>query len=137
MKYSKLEKAVIDQLKIDSEQELIDICKDVCNHGADAGWHGFIYHTETLAFSRKHKKAILESLEAMAADIGEDMLTCIGSFNCLSDGRGAKRVPIYTNTEIAQAIWQGKGEAVTPVLNALAWYALETVANDIMNKLEG
>ena len=118
--YKKLINAVIDNIGLDSVE-------DVVNHGINGGFSGFIYYSDTIAFFKKHKKDILKMAENMAADLGEDMLTMIGNFNCLSSGDYRNRKPDYTPTEIGQALFNGKGEAATQVQNAMAWFAAEEV----------
>ena len=101
-----------------------DIQKQL-NHGADAGWTGFIYYSDTCKFFDDNKDLILQQLEDDANEFGEDMLTMISHFNCLTDNN---RKPIYTYTEIMNAIYDVNDENETIIKNALAWYALETVA---------
>ncbi len=102
---------------------------DVANHGASGGFHGWIYYTETLAFTRRTKKAILAYAEEQAKEFGQGMLEMICGFGVF------RRDPI-TVGEVAQAIYQGKGDAATQVLNVLAWYALEEVARAYCDLME-
>ena len=119
--YKTLINAVIRRVGMDSVQ-------DINNHGVDGGFGGFIYYTDTVKFYNRYKKQILQMAEEMAADLGEgDMLSMIQNFNCLSSGRYPDRKPDYTQTEIAQALFSGKGECVDQIKNAMAWYAAEEV----------
>lgn len=104
---------------------------DITNHGINGGFNGFIYHYETVAFSKKHKKLILETLADLARDLGEgDEFQLIAGFNCLST-RGK---PDYTPGQIAKLLHarepKNGDEAAdyTQIFNALAWYAGEEVA---------
>lgn len=102
--------------------------KDVVNHGADGGFSGFIYYTETNAFFRAHKAEILALAESLASDLGEDMLTIISGFNCLKDAK-------FTPTEIGAAIFSAEGEHAEVIRNAMAWFALEEVARELNPEL--
>jgi hypothetical protein len=100
-----------------TQQNMLDICRG----GGDAGWHGFIYYTETTAFTRRNKKLILDLLSSQAADYGYAGPTeLIASFRCLKNE--------VSNEEVWRAIYTGKGEMLTTIYNALAWYALEEVS---------
>jgi len=102
----------------DSFQEM---APDIANHGADAGFHGWIYHKETLAFTRRNKKAIMEYAAEQAKDFGQGTLEMIQGFGVFKRNKPSV-------DEIAQAIYQGRGDYSTDVLNVLAWYALEETA---------
>lgn len=98
--------------------------EDVARHSADAGWAGFTYYTDTLAFYKAHKADILKLAEDIASDFGQDMLAMIAGFGCLKrDGLSA--------TEIAEALFSGRGECATTVRNAMAWFALEETAREL------
>lgn len=105
-----------------------DALRDVYNHGADAGFPGFTYHVDTVAFYRKHRESINKMAHEMAEDIGEHTLDMVKSFRCLNND--------YSTEEIAQVMfgkWQEKDE-YTIIANALAWFALEEVAREIFDK---
>lgn len=120
-KFSKLIKAVTSKVGIES-------IEDVNRHGIGGGFGGFIYYYDTLPFFKKYKKQILELAEDMAPSICEGgALELIQNFNCLSSGQYPNKKPNYTQTEIAQAIYSGKGENATQVQNAMAWFAAEEV----------
>ena len=106
-------------------------CYDIANFGIDGGFHGFIYYADTVAFFRRNKRHILELAENEASAFGEtDVLSFFASFNCM------KSLDI-SETEIAKAVFTGKGELCVQVLNCLAWYAAETVAREIHDILRG
>lgn len=118
--YAVLINAVINRIGIDSVE-------DVNGHGIDGGFHGFIYTRDTVAFFKAHKKDILKMAEDMANNLGEDMLSMVGSFGCLSSGTYPNRKPDYTPTEIGEAIFSGRGECAETIQNAMAWFAAEEV----------
>lgn len=96
--------------------------RDVCRGGADAGFPGFCYYSDTTAFYRRHRKAINDMASELAGDIGENVLDMVKGFRCLNGD--------YSTSEIAQVMfgkWQDTDEH-TAIGNALAWFALETVA---------
>lgn len=101
--------------------------RDVANHGADAGFSGFIYYTDTNAFFKRNKSAILECAKNLASDIGEDVFTMIAGFNCL------KTDPVT----VSEAIHNPRTNDPENVRNALAWFALEEVARSYSDLLDG
>lgn len=131
----KLIRAVVNQLG--GWEAFQEKAPDISNHGAAGGFGGIIYYSETVAFSKKHKKIILEYAEQLADDIGEgDVFQLIASFNCL---KGLELSP----GQIAALIY-GKeprdGDAAddyTQVFNALCWFAAEEVARSYVDFLEG
>lgn len=118
--YKRLINAVISRISM-------EYVEDVNRHGINGGFSGFIYYSDTVAFFRQYRKDILKLAEDMASQLGEDMITMISNFNCLSSGSYPNRKPDYTTTEISQAIFTGRGDASTQVLNAMAWFAAEEV----------
>lgn len=99
---------------------------DVSNHGIDGGYCGFIYYDETNAFTKKHKKLIIENVMQFADEIGESFTKVIADFNCL------KNTGITDDDVITALMYPRSCEeyTVTQVYNALAWYAGETVARE-------
>lgn len=98
-----------------------EMAEDVANHGADGGFHGWIYYNETCGFTRRNKVAILEALKESADSLGEGMFGMVCGFGIFRNDKP-------TVDEVARAIYQGKGEIVDTVLNVLAWFALEETA---------
>lgn len=119
--YKRLINAVISRVGMDA-------VKDINEHGIDAGFSGFTYYNDTVKFFDTYKKDILKLAEDTASQIDDNgMLSMIQSFNCLSSGDRNKRKPDYTQTEIAEALFSGKGENVTTIKNAMAWFTAEEV----------
>ena len=99
---------------------------DVANHGIDGGYRGFIYYSDTVAFTKKHKKAIVENIKQFADDVGESFTEVIANFNCLKNTS-------ITENDVMLALMSPRSceeYIVTQVYNALAWYAGETVAHE-------
>ena len=118
--------AVIDRLDPEDEAEIIRRMKDVREHGADGGFHGFCYYSETRDFFKKNREAIASLVERMAEDLGEDPIRMVTQFRCLE---GYKIKPGI----VGRLLWRdGKSEydfaGYDDVANALAWFALEEVA---------
>lgn len=99
-------------------QSFTESAADVCRGGANAGWHGFIYHAETVPFTKRNRDALLSYAGDMARDMGEkSACALIAGFNCVD----------LSSDEVAEAIYNPKSENATEVYNALAWFALEEV----------
>ena len=105
----------------------MDSIEDVNSYGISGGFGGFIYYNDTVKFFKSHRKDILKLAENMSFQLGEDLLSMISNFNCLSSGDYKNRKPDFTQNEIAQAIYTGKGECVTNIQNGMAWFAAEEV----------
>lgn len=126
-----LKQAVINQLDIEDQNELLETLSDVANHGADGGFGGFIYYNETAEFARSNMAAIKDALKADAQEMGVGLLEMVQGFNCLSDGGTP-----YSVDTIAEVLYGGDDESdeATCILNALAWYALERVAYEVSDQ---
>lgn len=117
-------RAVIRQVGgFDSFKEM---AQDVSSHGANGGFHGFIYYTDTVKFTKNNKAAILEYAKEQSSDYGQSLTGMIAGFNCLK----------YTEEEAAEALYNSRSENRTDLYNALAWYALEEVARAYCDILE-
>lgn len=101
---------------------------DVVNHGADAGYSGFTYYTDTLAFYKAHKGDILALAQHIAEELGEDMLAMVAGFDCLRNDK-------LTPSEVGEALYSGRGDCAQTVRNAMAWFALEEVARELNPEL--
>jgi hypothetical protein len=95
-----------------------EMAEDITNHGVGGGFHGWIYHADTVPFAKRNKAAIMELAQQMADDLGEPLYRMIGGFNCLKMAEG----------EVAEAIHNPRSDDRTQVFNALAWFAAEEVA---------
>jgi hypothetical protein len=94
---------------------------DVMSHGADQGFSGFIYYTETCEFYARNRADIVALAEDMARDLGEaSVCGMVLGFDCL---RGSA-----TEDEVASTLYGAKRRHNYLVANALAWFALEEVA---------
>lgn len=100
--------------------------KDVYSHGADTGWSGFSYYADTVAFFRRHRKAILALVEQASYEFDQSAFEFVRGFRCLQP------VDRETDAQICRVLGGGRlrdGDLIVP--NALAWYALEAVARAV------
>lgn len=98
-----------------------DTFQDVCNNGADGGYGNFVYYSDTVEFTRKNKKAILEMAEEQAQDFGISLGEMFTSFKCFKG---------YSESEIFRAIYDHRSNDRTTIFNGLSWYALEEVCRE-------
>lgn len=93
---------------------------NVAAHGADSGAaSNFIYYTDTVGFALRNAGMIGDLANEMAKDFGYDStIGMLKSWRCLNG---------WSENEIAEAFYTGRGEAAVQVNNALAWFALEEV----------
>lgn len=116
---------VYNQMGCDNVAEFFETCDNVAGHGAACGFNGFIYYSETVAFFRAHRSAIVRMVSELADDLGEDALTMVKSFKCLNN--------CYDYDDVARAMYGRYDDDLTQIYNALSWYALEEVANAASN----
>ena len=118
-----LTEAVLNQIS-DDREEALEILKDVARSGADAGWPGFTYHSDTTQFYRDNRKAIEALIKETAEEIGERPAEMVASFKCLD---------CYTEEEICPALYGRFDAELYQIYNALAWFALEETAYRLDN----
>lgn len=120
---SKLIDAVVEQIGD------TDYLLDVANHGAQGGYSGFTYYSDTIEFWNKNRINIRKLASIQADEMGLGMLEMIAGFNCL------KQLDLSLD-EVAAVIYTDKEtENRTAILNAMAWYALEEVARSYSDML--
>ena len=109
------------------------IAKGVAEHGADAGWSGFVYYRETTEFFRKYSDEILTMLNAEANDYGITPAEMVAGFSCLSEQVDRDAIAAI----LAFGTRGVSDDDRATVYNALAWYALETVSRRLVECMEG
>ena len=110
---------VLRQLGETCGDEAAGTLRNVREHGADGGFSGFIYYADTCRFYSRNRSCIVAQLVGDAADYGyPSSVALVASFRSM-DG--------VSHDDIARTM-HGRGPADDTVANALAWYALETVA---------
>jgi len=104
-----------------------EMAEDITNHGVDGGFHGWIYHSDTVPFAKRNQAAIMGMAQDLAYDLGEPLYRMIGGFNCLKMAEG----------DVAEAIHNPRSDDKVQVFNALAWFAAEEVARSYCDTNEG
>lgn len=134
----KLIRAVLRQLG--GGKDAIEALNDVRHGGADAGFAGFTYYSDTVPFFKRNRKEIVALAEQQAEDFGVNVAEMVAGFNCLA-GRKLKREYAERSSQhnraainefmpsVSRCLYGGHlTDDDTDVANALAWYALEEVA---------
>jgi hypothetical protein len=104
---------------------------EVSEHGADCGWSGFTYYSDTIAFYKKHRTDIVRHMEQTAAEFGTDIISMVQGFGVFRNSDKP------TPSEVGRALWNGKTEdELTNLYNVFSWYALEEVARTWYRYLE-
>lgn len=121
--------AVIDQSG--GWESFTESAVDVSRYGANCGYSGFIYYSETCGFFDANKREILRLLSYSAKDFGTNVIDMVCGFSCLSDIDKSDIESILFGFDPLDECSE------TQVKNALAWFALETVCFDYANCVEG
>lgn len=120
-------KAVYNQLGCDDFEEFETHCDDCLTPGgcgANAGFTGFIYYTETTQFYKDNREQILKVLTDLSEGIGDrSILDTVLGFNSL-DGNDWETV-----RAAALTIWGNDDQVDQYVADSLAKFAFEEVAN--------
>jgi hypothetical protein len=98
---------------------------DCAKHGADGGFPGFSYYSDTLSFFRRNWEDIAKNIELMAEEIGEDVISMVQGFGVFRYGTPP------TAASIGQALW-GTGklkDGLTSLYNVFAWFCLEEISH--------
>ena len=121
--YHPLKRAVMHQFG-DSES-FYESVSDIANHGASGGVSGFIYYSDTVNFTKRNKGKIMQTLTELSSDRRESIISMLSHWQCLKG---------MSQCEIVDGLYNPKSDNKTTVYNALAWYALEEVANVVYNE---
>lgn len=122
---AKLTRAVIKQLG--GWASFKESAEDICNHGINGGYGGFIYYSDTVPFFTRNRRAIIDLAKEQAADFGQGVLEMIAGFNCFAGD--------YTADEIGETLFGRDPD--TQIANGLAWYAGEEVARCYVDMIDG
>ena len=107
-------------------REAVETCIDAANCGADAGWPGFTTYSETIRFALRNRTEIRKALADYCVD-GGGIAAMVAEFPCLRNCE-------TTIDEVSEALYgdpSNMSAGSDLVLNALAWFALETVGHAI------
>ncbi len=102
--------------------------QDVTNNGAQGDFCGFIYYADTVKFTERNKKEIMQFCENFASELGESgIIEFICNFNCMKN---------YKQSEIASGLYDSKSDFKTDVYNALAWLMLEEISRSYCDLMD-
>ena len=105
-------------------KELSDILINCSNHGANVGFSGFIYYSDTVPFYKKHRQDIVSHMEQTAAELGTDIISMVHGFGVFQHSQKP------TTSEIGKALWGNYHKPeLTTLYNVFAWYALEEISH--------
>lgn len=113
--YKALINAVVNRIGMESVM-------DVVNHGIDGGFTGFIYYSDTHEFAIKYRKLIVQMLEEMASDLGEDTVKMVSGFGVFRNSP----MDNEDKRDLYKYLSGGKPEQGT-ITNLMAWFAAEEV----------
>jgi len=111
--------------------ELSGNFSDCSKHGADSGFSGFIYYSDTNQFYKKHRQDIVSHMENSAAELGTDIISMVQNFGVF------RRSEKPTASEIGKALWDSRNRSELTILyNVFAWYTLEEISHTWNRYLE-
>jgi len=113
-------------------KELSRIFIECSEHGAEAGFTGFINSSDMVKFFKANQKDIVSHMEHTAEELGTDIFSMVQNFGIFRNSE--KPAP----TKIGQALW-GNSKTypdVTDLYDVFAWYVLEEISNTWYRYLE-
>ena len=115
-----LEKAVLKQIGV-SKKEFVN---NVSNYrDASAGISGFIYYSDTHEFTMRNQTAIIELLEEMASEFGQEVGEMVAGFGVFGGQMEYEdKKDLYSFLSWSKSVEQGE------VTNVLAWLCVEHLA---------
>ena len=112
-------------------RELTAIFSDCSRKGANVGFTGFSYATDTAAFFTENRKDIIAHMVQTAADSGLDILSMVQEFGIFRNSDKP------TLSEIGQALWDSKKyPEFSTLYQVFAWYTLEEISHTWYRYLE-
>jgi hypothetical protein len=111
-------KAIIRQSG--GKESFAEMAQDIVDHGADAGFSGWIYYSDTVDFFIGNRKNIMAFAKESAEDMGMSMFEMIKGF-------GVFRGDPASDEEIAEALYDRNSDDPR-VRNVMAWFVLEEYA---------
>ena len=130
---TELQQRVIEQLSGESElnKDNASTLNDIARYGADFGFVGFTYYSDTCKFFDNNKDLIMKQLLEDRINIGYNSLTdMLSSFKCFKDVDNYNIEAFLINSD------DENNEEQTTLKNGLAWYALETVDQQLEEQTE-
>jgi hypothetical protein len=113
-------------------KELSGIFVDCSKHGANNGFTGFSYYTDTVKFFKKHQNDIVFHMEKTAAELGTDVISMVLNFG---EFRNSDDPP--TPSKVGKALWNKKlcWTELYELYNIFAWYTLDEISRTWHNYL--
>jgi hypothetical protein len=102
---------------------------DVTEHGIDSGFSDFIYTSDTAAFFRRNREAIINQAKDHADEYGTTALEMIAGFSCFARD--------FDVDDIAAVLYGNKHPYFDQIANGLAWYAAEEVCQAYRSFING
>jgi len=100
-----------------ADKDTIQVAKDAGSNGADAGWSGFTYYSDTIEFFESNRKDILNLAKEYAEESGQTVDEMCKHWRCM-DGVDS----------VLMVLLDGEDhDDYTQVANGFAWFALEEV----------
>ena len=118
-KHRLLINAVLDRI---GYKEYKGIVQDVNNSGAYARYSGFIYYSETHAFTIRYRKYIIMLLEEVAEQMGQNIEEMVADFGVFHKSK----MDLQDRRDLYKLLGGGKPSQGT-ITNVMAWFALEEV----------
>lgn len=114
--------------------EFKEKAQDIADHGSQSGCGGFIYYSETVAFTAKHRPLIVGFAENQAKELGyPSAVTMIQDFNMIKNCE-------FSHNDIAKALYGRLSNNDTDqhyikeqVYNVLCWYIEEEVSRSFVD----
>jgi hypothetical protein len=108
-----------------SLKSLFATLADCAKHGADGGFPGFTFYSDTLSFFQLNRQDIVKNMELLAEKLGEDIIGMVQGFGVFRYDTPP------TSASIGQVLW-GTGKLkddLTGLYNVFAWFCLEEVSH--------
>lgn len=118
--FAKLARSVKTKLNVENYEELFTTFDEIRRYGADSGFTGFISYYDTCKFYKSFRYVIQSLIDSDCDNLGTEPIDLVKNFRCIKG--------LFSADEIGRALYGRYDEYLTEVYNALAWYALETVA---------
>ena len=123
---NQLEKAVVKQLGLSytDVEEFRGTMENIRNNGIDGGFHGFIYYEDTAQFATENLDEIMDLVKDYASIFSDD-----GAYSLIADLVFKDDIEDKNADDVVEAIRDTKSDDHLYVMNWLAWFAAENVAN--------
>jgi hypothetical protein len=120
-----LEKRILKQIGISKKE----FQKNVTDYqDASSGISGFIYYSETHEFSLKNQSLIVDLLNDVADDLGENVVDMVSNFGIFRNGiDNDEKKDLYNFLGGNKKIKQGS------ITNVMAWFCVEHLAFELNN----